>query len=67
MALLLPTPIPCHPPNPVNNPSYNNAEGATHNTTIRDTWQLAHEHYEEYKHMNAALVNRFMKLIPPAN
>ncbi len=37
------------------------------NTTIRVVWKLAHKHYKEHKHMNSALVDQFLKLIPEAN
>ncbi len=60
-------PYPAAPPDPVTNPSYNKVEGATVNTTIRDVWQLAHKYYEEHKHMNSALFDRFLKIIPNAN
>ncbi len=42
-------------------------EGATVNTTIGDVWQLLHKYHEEHKHMNSALADRFLKLIPDAN
>ena len=38
-----------------------------HNATIRDTWQLNNKYFEEHKHMNAAMRDRFLKLIPEAN
>ena len=30
-------------------------------------WQLDFKYYEEHKHINAALVDRFLKLLPEAH
>ena len=32
--------------------------------TIRDVWQLKHKNHQEFKHMNRALVDRLLSLIP---
>ena len=55
---------PSPPVNPGMNPSYDGRLDATTNTTIRDKWQLNNKNYEEHKHINSALVGRFLKLIP---
>ena len=55
---------PTAPLDPGDNPSYNGGADATANTTIRDVWQLDFKYYEEHKHINAALVDRFLKLLP---
>ena len=58
---------PAAPQDPGDNPSYAHGEEPTHNQTIRDTWELANKHFQENKNMNAALVARFLRLIPEAN
>ena len=60
-------PYPAPPQNPGPNPSYNHGQDGLHNTTIRETWQLDNKYYEEHKHMNAAMRDRFLKLLPEAN
>ena len=58
---------PTAPVDPGTNPSYDTGENATVNTTIRDQWQLNNKHFEEDKHVNRALVDRFLRLVPDAN
>ena len=60
-------PYPAPPQDLSPNPSYNQHENQLHNATIRDTWQLENKSFEEHKHMNAAMRDRFLKLIPEAN
>ena len=49
---------------PGNNPPYVEGETQTHNTTLRDVWQLESKNDEEFKHMDQALVDRLLLLIP---
>ena len=58
---------PTAPIDPGTNPSYNGGADATANTTIRDMWQLEYKYHEEHKHVNATLVDRFLKLLPNAH
>ena len=58
---------PTAPVDPGTNPSYDTGENATVNTTIRDQWQLNNKNFEEDKHINRALVDRFLRLVPEAN
>ena len=60
-------PYPAAPIDPGPNPSYHGGADATENTTIRDLWQLNHKYHEEHKHINIALVDRFLKLLPHAH
>ena len=55
---------PADPQDPGENPSYDQSENQTHNTTIRDVWQLEKKNYEEFKHMNRALADRLLSLLP---
>ena len=55
---------PADPQDQAENPSYNDSEGTTHSTTIRDVWQLEKKKYEEFKHMNRALADRLLFLLP---
>ena len=43
---------------------YDEGKIQTHNTTIRGVWQLEKKNNEEFKHMNRALVDRLLLLIP---
>ena len=52
------------PGDPGANPLYDTSAGTAENATIRDTWQLNQKYYTEDKNMNAALVDRFLSLIP---
>ena len=56
-------PKPNPPIDPGQNSSYNDNESQTYNTTVRDVWQLNNKNYEENKHLNRALVDRFLNLI----
>ena len=58
---------PTAPVDPGPNPSYDGTLNATVNTTLRDQWQLEYKNHQEHKNMNAALADRFMKLLPEAN